>query len=227
MSVSWYLPVVVTTTQPQRKDAQRNRQRILEAAKELFAERGLGVTLHDIADRASVGIGTIYRHFPDKSMLIDIVFEAQLEHMVELLEEAIADPDPWHAVVWFHERALEEQALDRGLKELLLGIPEAPQRAVRIRERLHPLAAQLIERAKAAGEVRADCETQDFGVIQLMVGAVIDAAHDVSPDIWRRYLGIALQGLRPASVPLEPMVVPAVSPQQMEELLVGAWKNRS
>jgi len=60
-----------------------------------------------------------------------------------------------------------------------------------------------------------------------MVGAVIDAARDVSPELWRRYLTIALQGLRPASARLEPLDVPAVSPQQMEQLLIGAWQHRS
>jgi AcrR family transcriptional regulator len=210
-----------------RKDVVRNRRRILEAAKELFAARGLGVTLHDIARHAGVGVGTIYRHFPDKAELIDLLFEEQLERMAELAHQALADPDPWRAVVWFHEQSLELQSRDRGLKELLLGIPDAPQRAVKWRHRLHPLAAQIIERAQAAGVVRPDCETQDFGVVVLMVGAVIDAARDVSPDLWRRYLTLALQGLRPASSPPEPLDVPAVSPQQMEDLLIGAWRHRS
>jgi AcrR family transcriptional regulator len=210
----------------ERKDVVRNRQRILDAAKELFAERGLGVTLHEIARHAGVGVGTIYRHYPDKAVLIDLLFEEQLEGMADLARQALEDPDPWHAVVWFHEQSLEVQSRDKGLKELLLGMPDAPDRAVRLRQKLHPLAAQIIERAQAAGVVRPDCETQDFGVVQLMVGAVIDAARDVSPDLWRRYLTIALQGLRPATPP-DPLGVPAVSPQQMEQLLVGAWRHRS
>src|SRR4051812_46102092 len=217
-----YLAAMASTQPRLRKDVVRNRQRIQDAAKELFAARGLGVTLHDIAARAGVGVGTIYRHFPDKAELIDLLFEDQLERMAELAHQALADPDPWHAVVWFHEQSLELQARDRGLKELLLGMPDAPERAVRWRHELHPLAAQIIERAKAAGEVRPDCETQDFGVVVLMVGAVIDAARDVSPQLWRRYLQIALQGLRPASPAPEPLDIPAVSPQEMEDLLIGA-----
>jgi AcrR family transcriptional regulator len=210
----------------ERKDVVRNRQRILDAAKELFAERGLGVTLHEIARHAGVGVGTIYRHYPHKTVLIDLLFEEQLEGMADLARQALEDPDPWHAVVWFHEQSLELQSRDKGLKELLLGMPDAPELAVRFREKLHPLADQIIERARAAGVVRHDCETQDFGVMVLMVGAVIDAASELSPELWRRYLTIALQGLRPASPP-EPLPVPAVSPEQMEQLLVGAWKHRS
>ena len=105
-------------------------------------------------------------------------------------------------------------------------MPDAPERARQLRAKLHPLAAQVIERAKAAGEVRADCETQDFGVVQMMVGTVIDVADDVDPELWRRYLRIALQGLRPEGAPLEPLPVPPVPPEEMEKLVVGTWRRR-
>jgi hypothetical protein len=91
---------------------------------------------------------------------------------------------------------------------------------------LHPLAAKLIERAQAAGEIRPDATTQDYGVVLLMVSAVMDSAEDVSPDLWRRYARIALQGLRPEGAPLEPLPVAAVEPEQMEQLLIGTWKRR-
>jgi AcrR family transcriptional regulator len=218
---------MATAEQPKRKDAARNRQRILDAAKELFAERGLGVTLHDIAARAGVGVGTIYRHFPEKKPLIDAVFEEHLAELTALFEQALADSDPWQSIVWVHEQFLEHQARNRGLKELLLGItPEAPDRARQLRAQLHPLAEQLIERGKAAGVVRPDCATQDFGLLQTMVGAVIDAAENVDPALWRRYFVIALHGLRPEGAPLDPLPVPALPPERMEELLVGTWKRR-
>jgi hypothetical protein len=85
----------------------------------------------------------------------------------------------------------------------------------------------LVERAREAGAVRADSETQDFGVLQLMVGAVIDAGRGVAPDLWRRYLAIALQGLRARPSPAEPLPVPAVSPEQMDALLMGAHGRRA
>src|ERR671933_305902 len=183
-----YCPVVATAEQPKRKDAARNRQRIRDAATELFAERGLSVTLHEIAARAGVGVGTIYRHFPDKKPLVDAIFEEHLAELTAIFEQALRDPDPWHAIVWAHEMFLENQARNRGLKELLLGTtPEAPDRARQLRAQLHPLAEQVIERGKAAGVVRPDCATQDFGLLQTMVGAVMDAAANVAPDLWRRY----------------------------------------
>src|SRR3954451_3584371 len=221
-----YTPVVDATDHPLRKDAERNRQRILEAARELFAARGLGVTLNDVAHHAGVGVGTVYRRFPDKEMLIDTLFQEQLDEWARIYEEGLHDPDPWHAVVSTHERALELWAHNRGLKEILLGSPHASERATQQRAQLHPLAAKLIERAQAAGEVRADATTQDYGVVLMMVGAVMDAAEDLSPDLWRRYLRIALQGLRPEATPLDSLPVPAVDPEQMEQLLIGAWKRR-
>ena len=218
--------IVSTTNQQLRKDAERNRQRILDAARELFAERGLGVTLNDIAHHAGVGVGTVYRRFPDKEVLIDTLFQEHLDEWRRLFEEGLDDPDPWHAVVSVHERALELWARNRGLKEIILGSPQASEFATQQRAQLHPLAAKLIKRAQGAGEVRPDATTQDFGVVMLMIGEVMDAAHGVSPELWRRYLRIALQGLRPAAAPLEPLPVPAVKPRQMDELLVGVWKNR-
>jgi AcrR family transcriptional regulator len=209
-----------------RKDAARNRQRILAAARELFADRGLSVTLNDIAHHADVGVGTVYRHFPDKALLIEELFDAELGEIVGLLESARRDPDPWHALVEFLERVLELQARDRALKDILLGAPGAPERITHMRARLHPLAAELIERARAAGAVRADCEPQDFGVVQLMVGAVIDAGRQVAPELWRRYLAIALQGLRPQGAPLDPLPTAAVSPEEMDPLLVAAQRAR-
>src|SRR5947209_15418467 len=221
-----YTPAVSDSEAPLRKDAERNRQRILEAARGLFAEAGLGVTLNDVAHHAGVAVGTVYRRFPEKELLIDTLFQEQLDAWQRIYEEGLDDPDPWHAVISTHERALELWAHNRGLKEILLGSPYASKRATQQRVQLHPLAAKLIERAQAAGEIRSDATTQDYGVVLMMVGAVMDAAEDLDPNLWRRYLQIALQGLRPEGTPLEPLPVAAVDPQQMERLLIGAWKRR-
>src|ERR671933_90846 len=110
-----------TAAPPLRRDAERNRQRILDAARELFAERGLAVTLNDVADHAGVGVGTVYRRFPDKAELVEALFEQRLEGIVGLLEEALENPDPWLGLEGFLERVLELQANDRGLKDILVG----------------------------------------------------------------------------------------------------------
>jgi AcrR family transcriptional regulator len=213
---------VDTLEPPLRRDAERNRQLVLDAARDLFAQRGLSVTLNDIAHHAGVGVGTVYRRFPDKAQLIDVLFEQRLDEIVRLLEEALEDSDPWHGLTHFLERVLEKQANDRGLMDVLMGrSPGSAERVTTSRSTLHPLADQLVQRAMQSGAVRPDGETQDFGVLQLMVGVVIDAGRDVAPDLWRRYLAIMLQGLRAQPAPLDPLPAPAVAPEQMDALLMS------
>src|SRR5579875_2368200 len=175
---------------PLRKDAERNRRRILDAARELFAERGLGVTLNDIAHHAGVGVGTVYRRFPDKTKLVDDLFEQRYAQMGALMDRAVADPDPWRGVVAFLEGALELQSRDRALHELVCAMPDGLDRVRRMRDELLPRGAELVRRAREAGDLYPDIEATDMAVFQLMVGAVIDAAGEVEPGLWRRYLGI-------------------------------------
>jgi AcrR family transcriptional regulator len=208
---------------PLRADAERNRQRILDAARELFALRGLGVTLNDVAHHAGVGVGTVYRRFPDKQRLIEDLFDQQIEALAGMMEEALDDPDPWHGLTRFMTRALELQAADRGFKEVALGSGRALAHGGRLRARMLPMAAELIERARKSGELRADFAPQDIPITQLMIGAVIDAARDVKPDLWRRYLQIFLQGIRAHPSEPEPLTTGPVTPTQAQEVL-AAWQ---
>ncbi len=214
---------MATNARPLRKDAERNRQRILEAARELFAQHGLGVTLNDIAHHAGVGVGTVYRRYPDKQQLIDELFEQQLGELAALMEVAIEDPDPWHGLSEFIERALELQAADQGFKQLLFGAPAGLDGLKRLRMRMDPLARKLLARAQEAGQLRADIEPQDMPILQLMLGTVIDTAREVEPDLWRRYLPLLLQGLRADPGPPEPLAPGPPPPQRMQRVL-GAWR---
>jgi AcrR family transcriptional regulator len=184
---------------PLRRDAERNRQRILAAAGELFTERGLGVTLDDIARHAGVGVGTVYRRFPDKEVLIDALFEQRLEAMCVIAAESLADPDAWNGLVHFFERGCELQARDRGLKELLACNTHGGGCLAEPRERLRVLVTEIFDRAKAAGVVRADADPYDAPLIHIMLGAVMDRTRTIAPDVWRRYLGMVLDGLRPGA----------------------------
>src|SRR3954466_1605757 len=104
---------------PLRKDAERNRQRLLAAARELFAECGLDVTLNDIAHHAGVGIGTAYRRFANKGEVIDALFEEGLQNLAAVAHDALEDPDAWQGLVMFLERSLHLQFGDRGLNQLM------------------------------------------------------------------------------------------------------------
>jgi AcrR family transcriptional regulator len=214
---------VTSTERPLRKDAERNRQRILEAARDLFAEQGLGVTLNDIAHHAGVGVGTVYRRFPDKSVLIDGLFEERLAEMVAMMQAALADSDPWTGVTRFLEGALALQARDRGLKDLILGSPDGLERVARFRAQLMPLGAQLVQRAIDSGQLRPDVAVQDMALIQFMLGSVIDVAHDIAPDLWRRYLDIVIRGLRADPTVAEPLSAPPLPVEGVDEVM-SRWR---
>src|SRR3954463_11012360 len=124
---------IAPAEKPLRKDAERNRIRILEAAGDLFAQRGLGITLDEIARHAGVGVGTVYRRFPDKELLIDALFEQRIEELVVLAETARDDPDPFEGLVRFFETFLALQAADRGLKDIVLGTGRGQRRVAQAR----------------------------------------------------------------------------------------------
>jgi AcrR family transcriptional regulator len=217
--LSYACHMSTTVERPLRKDAERNRRRILDAATELFTERGLSVTLNDIAHHADVGVGTVYRRFPDKELLIDALFEERIEEMLALAEQALQASDPWQGLVGFIEQSLELQARDKGLKQLLLGTPQGCARVGGVRERMLPLVSTLVLRARDAGQLRADVEPEDLAVTQWMLGAVVDYGRDVKPELWRRYLHLLLRGLRAEPQPAEPLPVPPLTPEELDELL--------
>jgi AcrR family transcriptional regulator len=204
-----------------RRDAERNRQRILEAAREGFAERGLGITLDEIARLAGVGVGTVYRRFPNKELLLDALFEERIGEVVALAEDAVADEDAWRGLASFLEGAVGLLASDRGLRELVLGSTYNPERVVHARTRIKPQVDQLVARAQAQGTLRPDVGASDFPLLMMMLDAVVATTRDVDPRSWRRALGIVLDGLRApgtASLPGAPLEVPQL------ERAIRAWR---
>jgi AcrR family transcriptional regulator len=208
-----------TAERPLRKDAERNRQRILDAAAELFMERGLAVTLNDIAHHADVGVGTVYRRFPDKEQLIDALFEDRLLEFVVLAEESLAEPDPWEGFVRFLEKGFELQARDKGLKQLLFATPQGCARVDGVRDRVLPLVEALVERAHKDGALREDVMAGDIPVIQWMLGAIVDHAGSLSPELWRRYLELILGALRADRAPAAPLGVAPLDRGQLDRVL--------
>ncbi len=180
---------------PLRADAARNRQRILVAAGEVFAERGLDATLDDIAHHAGLGVGTVYRRFPGKEELIEALFEQAVHEVVALAEQAEAMEDSWAGLVWFLERATEMQAEDLGLRDVVLHSGYGRERVALARNSIVPVVTRLVERAQKDGHLRADFVPTDVPMIELMLSSVSAYSSSVAPDLWRRYLGIVLDGL--------------------------------
>jgi len=178
-----------------RKDAERNRVRILASAKVLFAERGVDVGLDEIAHHAGVGVGTVYRRFPDREVLVDELLEEKTAAVEAIAADALEIDDPWEGLVAFLVRSQELQAADRGLKQALLVPTRGAERLAAARARIEPLVGRLIERARRSGDLRSDLRFEDFPLLVEMISAVSDATHEHAPDLWRRYLGIIIDGL--------------------------------
>jgi len=181
---------------PLRRDAEENRSRLLEAARELFAEAGFEVTMDEIAARAGVGVGTAYRRFANKDELLGALFEERVGELVEVVERALLIEDPWEAIATFLRESVELQACDRGLKELLLSSPQSREFVGAARARLKPGIDELVRRAAAAGELRPGIEATDLVMVQMMLGAVTDLADEEVPDLLHRFLPLLLEGLR-------------------------------
>ncbi|GAB2785342.1 TetR/AcrR family transcriptional regulator [Streptomyces daliensis] len=201
---------------PLRADAERNRRRLISAGQELFAERGLDVTLDDIARHAGVGVGTAYRRFANREELIEAVFEDALQHLIDLTETALAHEDPWEGLVQIFTASGDDFAHSRGLREVLLESAQGKARSNALQERLTPNLSAILTRAQQAGQLRDDIEPTDFPLIQLMLGTVTQHTRTVTPDLWKRYLTLILDGLRSERNAATPLPRPALTPEEFD-----------
>lgn len=179
-----------------RKDAERNRQRVLTAARELFAIKGMEATLNDVAHHAGVGVGTVYRRFATKEELVEAIFEEGIAELVCLAETALQHSNSWDGFVWFIERHCELAATDRGLREMVYSKAYGGDRVDCAREELVPLISKLVDRARSDGYLRADIAHSDTPIIGLLAGTVSEWAGHVDPELWRRYVALLLEGMR-------------------------------
>jgi AcrR family transcriptional regulator len=177
---------------PARADAVRNRQTILATAEEAFAREGLAVSVDDIARRAQVGIGTLYRHFPTKDALIAAIMIARIERVAERAEQLAGSPAPGDALAELVEHMVAESATKRDLVEALGGTGWFETAAVEaVRSRYRRALARLLARAQDAGEIRADVTASDLTAI---VKGLFAASVDTRAR--GRLLRILLDGLR-------------------------------
>ena len=180
-----------------RADALRNRRRILDAAAEAFAESGLDVGVAEIARRAGVGAGTIFRRFPTKEDLVAAIIEERIEQMVALAEEALEDDDPGEAFRRFVLAGIELQVRDRGFFDAAGSRVGADPRLHAARDRMFAASRALLKRAQDAGAVRKDLCAVDIPALMCAAAGTPAPLLDAYPDIWRRYAGVILDGLKP------------------------------
>jgi AcrR family transcriptional regulator len=195
-----------------RKDAAENRERLLGAASELFAERGLNVTLNDIAHHAGVGVGTAYRRFANKEEVIDALFEQRLQQVEDAAKRALAEPDAWDGLVMYLGDALAMRYGDRGLNQIMNNRALGDTRVAEVRDRIAPIITELVEKAKRQGVVRQDFDQSDLIFLQLGLSAIMEQTRDVSPQLYRRYLVMVLDAIRRdprgrSELPVAPLTV--------------------
>lgn len=179
-----------------RRDAERNRQLLLAAAHEVFSEQGLEAPLEEIARRAEVGIGTLYRRFPTRTALIGALFEVKARAYAEASVAALREADVWAGLSGLIEHTCELQAEDRGFSDVLTAsIPAARELHG------HMLSARrniekLVARARREGAVRQDFVAADLFWILTANAAYLRVMSDVAPNTWRRYLALNLDTIR-------------------------------
>lgn len=208
---------------PLRADAERNRRRLLDAARTLFAERGLDVSMDDIAREAGLGVGTAYRRFRSRDEIVDALFDEHLADMEARAAAAEREPDAWAALRAFFMANMRAQAQDRGLKQLVHQSAEGREKVADMRARVLPRVERVLERAKADGALRPDITTADFPVLSFMVGAAVDFSAPVDSGLWERYAALILDGMRAGDQ--APLPRDSLAPEQLE-VAMQCWKPR-
>lgn len=181
---------------PLRADAVRNRARVLQTAYETFAAEGLAVPVDEIARRAGVGAGTIYRHFPTKEDLFAAVVESRLEHVIAEGRALLDDPGPAEALFAFlRSMVLDFGATDQGLVEALRGLGVDVEACVpNVESAFRALLGELLAAAQGAGTVRRDVDVSEIKA--LMVGCQAMQSYDQTRAA--RLTDVVIDGLRPS-----------------------------
>jgi AcrR family transcriptional regulator len=197
-----------------RRDAQRNRDAILTAARQVFCDHGLEAPLEEIARRAGVGIATLYRRFPSRVELLDAVLADTLQAHIAVAEQALATDDPWEGFCFYLEETCRLQAADRGLNDAMgMRFPRASAVEAAWR-RLYDLQGQLVARAQRARQLRADLTLEDLAFVTWANTRILQAGRAAGvPEAWRRHLGLLLDGFRAQRA--HPLPRPPLSPRQV------------
>ncbi|MEV5835506.1 helix-turn-helix domain-containing protein [Nocardia sp. NPDC052112] len=206
-----------------RSDAARNLTRILAAADRLFAERGVDVTLDDVAQAAGVGVGTVYRRFANKSELLAEILQGYVAELEGRAAAAAVEDDPWFGLTSLLERICELVAGNRGIAIAITELEDGTTFFDRFEASVAPVVGALLDRARACGYVRPDLVPSDVLAMIPMVHTVTVFAESVQPDVWRRYLALLLDGMR---APAGALPTPALTLDEIRIARAAAVASR-
>ncbi len=185
-----------TSARPLRADAQRNYDRLVTAARTVFAQEGGGASMESIAREAGVGIGTLYRHFPKRIDIVEAVYREDVDELTSVAESVVADLDPWPALVaWLEAFVRYASSKRRFLSELHEAFEKNPELRIASRERIEAALGIVLTRAQEAGEVRTDIDGPDL--MQLLGSMCMSAT--LTAEQSSRLLVMIEDGLRPPS----------------------------
>lgn len=201
----------MSQVRPPRRDAVRNRAKLLTLADTYLAQRGVPITFNDFAAFAGVGVGTVYRHFASPEALLDELIGRRVDAVVEVLDRAAALDDPIASLREAVIGVCELQAADRSLAQALAG-PHFNS----VRERILPVTRKIVGRAEASGRMRPEFSGTDFGMLVWLGDALHGHAGHVDQHLWRRYVEALLDGLIAADEPRPPLSVPALDFERMD-----------
>ncbi len=190
---------------PLRADAEQNRERIVEAAQALFAERGIDVTREEIARRAGVGMATLRRRYPTRADLVGGAFEDKMWLFATGARKALQDPDPWHGFCRYVMSLCAMQTSDRGFSDVLTMTFPSAARFEAARVQAYGDLSELMKRAQAAGKLREDFVAEDLVILVMASAGVVAAAGQAAPRSAPRLVGYLLQAFAAPGVgPLPP-----------------------
>jgi AcrR family transcriptional regulator len=179
---------------PLRADARRNREAVVKAARAVFARDGKAAQIDEVARRAKVGVGTVYRHFPTKEALLAALAEDRFAQVAGFAAEALEVEDPWEAFAGFLRRCARLNTSDRALSQMLIEQPGAMRAAALARQDLQAATATLVARAQAAGALRSDFAHTDIGLVMCSISSLGSTGWE--GPAWERMLALVLDGLR-------------------------------
>lgn len=208
-------PSADPSPRPLRADAERNRLRILDSARELFAQRGPDVTLDDIAAHAGVGVGTVYRRFANRDELLEAIVTEHFGLVQERVQQALEADDAWRGIVDLVTFVSESMATDRGLAAVLMRVDPCAASVERAKESLTSSVDAVFERGRRTGVLREDIAESDFFAFFCMVRSIADLTESSAPGTWRRYLSLLLDAIR-ADGTRTPLTIPALTKEQIQ-----------
>jgi AcrR family transcriptional regulator len=195
-----------------RADAERNRRRILDTARQVFADEGLGVSMRHIAKRAEVGEPTLRRRFPSKAELVAAVFQDKVAAYADISAEGLADPDPWNGFTTYLGKMACMQLGDRGFTEVLTMTFPKGMGLEADRRRAYESISMMIARAKAAGALREDFTPEDIIMVLIAHAGIVAGAGDIAGKLSPRLIAYLLQAFAApgnGSLPAPPTMVEA------------------